>query len=183
MAYLITCAGSKQTPNILNPNVINNLMYSNILLESRQQLLDLTGIQLDWNYTLPAWQLYSGRYSKLYPRVHANNWNKPCVEVKILSALFGWINHTDKIPFYDLKMTNTININNTWISVWRYWRDTNHLNGLVNQNLDIDLLSLNYRKAINGNGQNVAILPNVHFNDYGVQKGNWLNNQLDNIIC
>jgi cytoplasmic iron level regulating protein YaaA (DUF328/UPF0246 family) len=103
--------------------------------------------------------------------------------VKILSALFGWINHTDKIPFYDLKMTNTININNTWMSVWRYWRDTNHLNGLVNQNLDIDLLSLNYRKAINGNGQNVAILPNVHFNDYGVQKGNWLNNQLDNIIC
>lgn len=183
MAYLITCAGSKQTPNILNPNVINNLTYSDILLASRQQLINITGIQLDWNFTLPAWQLYSGEDSKLYPRVHANNWNKPCVEVKILSALFGWINHNDEIPIYDLKMTNMININNSRKSVWRYWRDTTLLNGIVNQQTDIDLLSINYRKAINGNGQNVALTPNIAFTDYGTQKGNWLNNELTNLIC
>jgi cytoplasmic iron level regulating protein YaaA (DUF328/UPF0246 family) len=183
MAYLITCAGSKQIPNILYPNTIDNLAYSNILLASRQQLIDLTGIQLDWDYTLPAWQLYSGERSKLYPRVHANNWNKPCVEVKILSALFGWINHTDKIPFYDLKMTSTINLNNSKKSIWRYWRDTTLLNGIVNQQTDIDLLSMNYRKAINGNVQNVAQIHSVHFNDYGVQKGNWLNNELTNLMC
>lgn len=183
MAYLITCAGSKQLPNIRKPNIINNLSYNNTLLAPRQQLIALTRIRLDWSYTLPAWELYSGKDSKLYPRVCANNWKKPCIEIRILSALFGWINHTDLIPFYDLKMTSTIKINNSTKSVWCYWRDINLLNAIVDHQADIDLLSANYRKAINGNGQNVAVVPNVHFNDYGVQKGNWLNKQLESVVC
>jgi hypothetical protein len=66
--------------------------------------------------------------------------------------------------------------------IFQYWHNQNVLNQLVHQN-DIDLLSGDYRKAVHGNTNPVATIPNVKFNDYGVQKGIWLNNQLENTIC
>lgn len=180
MAYLITCAGSKVNPTINNPSTLQNLSHED-LYANRILMLQLSGIQLDWKKTLPAWQLYSGRHSRLYPHVSGNNWIKPCVKIKILSALFGWINHTDLIPYYDLQMTDRIGPNNFY--VWKIWYNLNSLPQFVNL-ADIDLLSGNYRKAIHGNVNPVAILPpNVIFSGHGDQQGKWLNNQLNMINC
>ena len=66
--------------------------------------------------------------------------------------------------------------------VHRYWRDQNLLAQFVYQS-DIDLLSGDYRKAINGKTNPIATTPNVQFTDYGVQKGKWLNTELKNIQC
>lgn len=180
MAYLITCAGSKRQPTSNNPSSLENLSFNDTLYDARVNLLHLTDIQLDWNLTLPAWRLYSGNRSRIYPRITEDNWTKDCVDIRILSALFGWIKHTDLLPYYDLKMSDKIpQLNN---SVHRYWRDQNLLAQFVNRS-DIDLLSGDYRRAIHGNANPVATIPNVQFNDYGVQKGNWLNTQLENTIC
>jgi cytoplasmic iron level regulating protein YaaA (DUF328/UPF0246 family) len=141
----------------------------------RKILIELSEIKLDWNRTLPAWKLYSGNYSKLYPQVSEQNWTKPNTDVKILSALFGWIKHTDRIPYYDLQMKSKIGINNKF--VYRIWNEFDVLQNLVCET-DIDLLSDNYRKAINNNAQLNAIQPNVRFTDRGVQKGRWLNEKL-----
>lgn len=181
MAYLITCAGSKIKPDIYSPNELINLSYHHELGDSRQKLLELIpSIQLDWDYTLPAWKLYTGNRSKLYPQITVDNWNKNCSEIKILSALFGWINHTDLIPYYDLKMSDRIITSNQ--KIYKYWQNQGLLTQFVNAT-DVDLLSGDYRKAIHGKTKPVSIIPNVHFNDYGVQKGIWLNNQLENIKC
>lgn len=180
MAYLITCAGSKRQP-IKNISCLQELSFHQTLGDARKNLIALNPqIQLDWSCTIPAWQLYSGNRSKIYPQITHVNWTKECVEIKILSALFGWVNHTDLLPIYDLRMCDRIVQTNQII--YRYWHDQNLLSQLINQN-DIDLLSQDYRKAVHGNANPVATLPNMHFNDYGVQKGLWLNNQLENIVC
>jgi hypothetical protein len=44
---------------------------------------------------------------------------------------------------------------------------------------DIDLLSADYRKAITKNEIINAIQPKVKFTDRGVQKGKWLNKELE----
>lgn len=180
MTYLITCAGSKIQPTKPNPSDLQSLSFNEILNNSRLELLNLTNIQLNWDYTLPAWQLYSGNRSKTYPKITIVNWTKDCIDIRILSALFGWIKHTDLIPHYDLRMSDKIPQTNQ--KIFNYWHNQNLLNQLVNQ-YDIDLLSGDYRKAVHGNKQSVGTLPNVQFNDYGVQKGIWLNNQLNNIKC
>jgi cytoplasmic iron level regulating protein YaaA (DUF328/UPF0246 family) len=180
MAYLITCAGSKRQP-INNPSSLQELSFNNELGDARKKLIALIPhIQLNWELTLPAWQLYSGRRSRLYPPITAANWTKNCIDIKILSALFGWIKHTDLVPYYDLKMSD--NIPQTRRKIFQYWHNENLLNQFVNQN-DIDLLSGDYRKAVHGNTKPISIIPNTQFTDYGVQKGIWLNNQLENIIC
>jgi|GEM_PF-2240338 len=180
MAYLITCAGSKRQP-INNPSSLQQLSFHKELGVARENLIALNPhIQLNWELTLPAWQLYSGPRSKLYPQITAANWTKNCIEIRILSALFGWIKHTDLVPYYDLKMSN--NIPQTGQKIYKYWNNQNLLNQFVNLN-DIDLLSGDYRKAVHGNTSPIAIIPNAQFTDYGVQKGIWLNNQLNNIIC
>ena len=102
MAYLITCSGSKRIPSD-NSSSIDLLSYPDLKIY-RERMIEISGISLDWGKTLPACQLYSGIRSKLYPQVAAHNWSKSCIKVKILSALFGWINHTDLVPIYDLKM-------------------------------------------------------------------------------
>lgn len=89
MAFLISCAGSKNQPKIHNPSDLQSLSFNDELYQARQELLLLTNIQLDWNRTLPAWQLYSGNRSKIYPRITETNWTKNCIDVQILSALFG----------------------------------------------------------------------------------------------
>lgn len=183
MSYLITCSGSKVEPIVINPSTLNNLSFPTLnpirtILVNEYQNQKLT--ILDWDRCLPAWQLYSGPGARLYPRVTNANWTNPNTDVKILSALFGWIKHTDLIPFYDLKMDEQLIINNNLISVNRYWL----FNANLNQNIfiepnDIDLLSIVYRKALNNAGNPVAIVPNVIWNDnYGVHKGSWLNEQL-----
>ncbi len=115
--YLITCSGSKRKP-VFNPSTIENLSFPK-LSEHRREMINFSGVHLDWNYTLPAWELYSGRYSKLYPKVDIINWNKPCVDIQILSALFGWIKHNDLVPYYDLQMTDKIGVNK--LATWKHW--------------------------------------------------------------
>lgn len=181
MAYLITCAGSKRRPINKKPSSLQQLSFHQELGDARYKLLELNPhIQLDWNYTLPAWQLYSGNRSRLYPQITEANWTKQCVEIRILSALFGWVKHTDLLPEYDLKMDLRIPITNQKIN--RYWYSQNLLHQLIDKN-DIDLLSGAYREAVQGNANPIAVLPSQIFTDYGVQKGVWLNNQLENIVC
>ena len=174
MAYLITCSGSKQNPTIINPSHLQDLSFNNELLEARQEMIHLYNQNLDWNRCLPAWQLYTGNRSKLYPQVSEDNWLKPNADIMILSALLGWIKHTDLITNYNLRMDEKID----GIFVWRRWRNFNLLQQSVGET-DIDLLSGNYRKAINYNGNNIPQLPDEHFTDRGVQKGRWLNRQLN----
>jgi len=181
MAYLITCAGSKRQPISQNPSSLEKLSFHQELGKARKELLKINPqIQLDWEHTLPAWHLYSGNRSRLYPQITQVNWTKNCVEIKILSALFGWVKHTDLLPYYDLKMSDRIPNSNHMII--KFWFDQNLLAQFVNQ-IDIDLLSGDYRRAIHGTTLPVASIPNVRFNDYGVQKGIWLNDQLENTIC
>ncbi len=173
MSYLITCAGSKKNPTN-TPSALINLSFPQ-LNPVRISLIGSTGIILDWSKTLPAWELYSGRRSKLYPQVSSLKWQNTSHDIMILSALFGWIKHTDRIPYYDLKMTDQII--SLKIPVWKFWLQNGKLNGLVGDT-DIDLLSENYRKAITSGGIICASKPNVNFTDYGIQKGRWLALQL-----
>jgi len=174
MAYLITCAGSKRIPQVVNPSSIKNLSFNDSLFEARIYLLELTGIQLDWDKTLPAWKLYSGKQSKLYPKIFESNWLKPNIEIHILSALFGWIRHTDLVPWYNLKMNDKA-LNNT--SIYRIWYNFNVLDKLVMED-DIDLLSQTYRKAIHRSTKPVSKTPAMLFDDYGIKKGIWLNHEI-----
>jgi cytoplasmic iron level regulating protein YaaA (DUF328/UPF0246 family) len=182
MSYLITCSNSKIEPNKINPSTLKNLSFSQ-LNSTRETLIKEYQKQkgkLDWNKCLPAWQLYSGKRAKLYPKVDVNNWSKPDANIKILSALFGWINHTDLIPWYNLAMTDKVNINNNQINVFNYWRNNINLSDFINPIVDIDLLSNKYRKALNVSENPVALIPNVSWIDkYGVHKGIWLNKELE----
>jgi cytoplasmic iron level regulating protein YaaA (DUF328/UPF0246 family) len=181
MAYLITCVKSKRQPIYKNPSKLENLSYHKELGNTRNELLKLNPqIQLDWEYTLPAWQLYTGNRSKLFSKVSSTNWKKHCVEIKILSALFGWVKHTDLLPVYNLRMSDKIFETNQLIS--KFWFNRNLLSQFVTK-MDVDLLSGDYRKAIHGNTNPVSTIPNVFFNDYGDKKGVWLNNEIDKIIC
>ena len=140
------------------------------MLNWRLQNIENHNIILDWNYCLPAWQLYSGR---LYSQIIDENWVKIETNILIVSALFGIIKHTDLIPTYNLVMDN----NKT-----NFWQNNIDLNNFINQNEDIDLLSKNYRMAFNPQGNQIAETPNAIFADnYGHHKGIWLNNQLNNL--
>jgi hypothetical protein len=178
-AILITCAGSKQKPD-LNKSNINDLSFPE-LSKFRNKMIELSKIQLNWNHTLPAWKLYSGPYSKLYPQMSFQNWDKKCCEIKILSALFGWIKPWDLIPYYDLKMDDSIKFENDTFKVHQIWFHMKCLKNYVKNN-DIDLLSGNYRKAIIGSTLPIGIVPK-EFTDRGVQKGIWLNDYLNQIVC
>ena len=62
-----------------------------------------------------------------------------------------------------------------------YWRAQN-LNNYIDNNVDVDLLFSKYRKAFNKEGSNIGINPNVKWRDkYGSHKGEWLNQQLNNL--
>jgi cytoplasmic iron level regulating protein YaaA (DUF328/UPF0246 family) len=182
MSYLITCSGSKVEPIEINPSTLGNLSHGE-LNPIRERLIieyENQNVNLDWNKCLPAWRLYSGNRAKLYRQVNDYNWTNPDTNIKILSALFGWINHTDLIPCYNLKMEDKVNINNFQLYVYEYWRNNINLNNFINPLIDIDLLSNKYRKALNIGGKPVAIIPDVAWNDgYGFHKGIWLNNNLD----
>lgn len=178
MTYLITCSGSKIKPVENNSSNIEKLSFGNSLLEARNNIIQMSKVDLDWSKTMPAWKLYSGNRSKIYPQISAHNWEKSSTDIYILSALFGWIKHTDLIPFYDLQMSDKIG--EPAIETWRIWYNTNILSKLIN-NTAIDLLSNVYRKAINGSIRPFGKLPEAHFTDRGVQKGRWLNSQLNKV--
>lgn len=175
MAYLITCSGSKTKPVLDNPNNLENLSNNNELFDARLNLIKLTEIELDWSKTLPAWQLYSTNRSIIYRQVLQNNWLKPQTDIKILSALFGWIKFDDLIPYYDL----AINKRKNGIMPYLFWRESQLLENLILEN-DIDLLSNTYRKAINYKGNTLANYPVLTWQDNrGHHKGRWLNEQLN----
>jgi len=170
MTFIIPCSRTKNNPiNNLEsqPSNLQNLSFDEHLNEIRHNLIQEENVDLDWNYCLPAWKLYAGR---LYVPVAEENWMQN-VDIKIVSALFGIIRHTDLIPIYDLEMNNHLHF---------FWRNVN-LNMFIDENNDIDLLSANYRKAFNNLGNPIAIIPQVWNDRYGTHRGNWLNNQLDNL--
>ena len=73
MSYLITCSGSKQIPTEIYKSSIENLTFNDPLLLKRKLLISEIKLDLDWNKTLPAWQLYSGNRSVVYNRIETNN--------------------------------------------------------------------------------------------------------------
>lgn len=179
MAYLITCSGSKRQPHQLRSGSVDLLYGSNVLGEFRNQLIENSGIQLDWSKTLPAYELYCGVHSKIYTKISPTNWIKPCVEIKILSALFGWIRHTDLIPYYDLKMDKKKG--SLMRSPYILWRDSGVLMDFITTS-DVDLLSQTYKRAFDGSIP--AQRPNDFvFSDRGDCVGNWLEDQLSKEIC
>jgi cytoplasmic iron level regulating protein YaaA (DUF328/UPF0246 family) len=104
------------------------------------------------------------------------NWNKEGTEILILSALFGWIKHTDLIPFYDLRITEKKgNMEN---AAYIYWRDKAILSELITIK-DIDLLSIPYKKALLSNPSKVP--QNFQYTDRGDCVGYWLEKELSNL--
>lgn len=181
MSYLITCSGSKKTPSNERLSSLDNLYRHNILGVHRQNLLNQSGIILDWNKTLPAFELYCGPRSKIYKKIRVYNWQKECVDVLILSALFGWIRHNDLIPTYDLSMNQRIG--NMLSPTYIYWRNLEVLSTIIN-NKDVDLLSDNYKRALSSDGIISAVIPNGFvYSDRGDCVGYWLENELNNLVC
>jgi cytoplasmic iron level regulating protein YaaA (DUF328/UPF0246 family) len=179
MAYLITCSGSKKKPTNTNQGKLEDLFRHDCLGIHRVNLIREYKEHLDWSKTLPAYELYCGSHSKIYKKISPNNWHKSGADILILSALFGWIRHTDLIPYYDLKMGEKKG--EMEVSTYLFWRKSNVLPGLINSN-DIDLLSENYKKAFNSNGEISAVIPQgFRYSDRGDCVGYWLENELDQL--
>jgi hypothetical protein len=77
-------------------------------------------------------------------------------------------------------MTDKIGVNK--LATWKHWLGYNVLQEYCSFE-DVDLLSINYRKAINGCGDPVSKIPHITFTDRGGQKGQWLNSELSIINC
>ncbi len=175
--FLINCSGSKNT-NSTNTvaSSIRNLSFDNKLYKYRKHIIKKSGIELDWDNCLPAYELYTG---KLYKQITTQNWNKSETNIYILSALFGWIKHTDLLPYYDLSMNQQEHkINGRYVN--KIWYDFSILHKFISRSKDIDLLTQPYRKAICNSKNPVAQTPYAKFKDnYGTGKGKWLNSLLD----
>jgi cytoplasmic iron level regulating protein YaaA (DUF328/UPF0246 family) len=178
MAYFISCSGAKTCLNRVEtfPSSLENIKSFPDLHEARLELMSLLGLNLDWKNTLLAYKLYSG---KLYSQVSIENWESSNTDVKIVSALFGIINHTELLPDYNVMITDKIPNTNLLIS--DFWRSKN-IARFVNIDSDVDLLFSKYRKAFNVKGEAIGIQPSVIWNDkYGSHKGKWLNQQLNSL--
>lgn len=174
MRYLLNCSGKKFNPKEKNLGQLGELSFNNELYTYRREIINSSKIQLDWTKTLPAWKLYSEGI--VYKQVSEQNWLNENTDIIILSALFGWIKHTDKIPYYDISM-NKHKINGKL--VYRLWLEYDVLGGFINKNKDIDLLTQPYRKAIHNKKDPVALTPYSKFKDnYGNHKGKWLDKEL-----
>jgi cytoplasmic iron level regulating protein YaaA (DUF328/UPF0246 family) len=179
MAYLITCSGSKKKPMVSNLGKLEDLFRHDLLGEHRINLINQTGESIDWDKTLPAYELYCGSYSKIYNKISSNNWIKNGADILILSALFGWIRHTDLIPYYDVRMDKKKGRMKK--PPYLYWRGLDVLPRMINNN-DIDLLSENYKKAIHKKGLISAITPQgFQYSDRGDCVGYWLEKELNNL--
>ena len=178
MKYIISCSGDKSclSREKTQKSSINDLNGFSDLLQARIELIKKLGIKLNWTKTLPAYKLYTG---KLFKKVQKENWENQQTDVIIVSALFGLLKHDELIPDYNVVITDLIPNSNDIIST--YWRAQN-LNSYIDNNVDIDLLFSKYRKAFNKEGSNIGIIPNVIWRDkYGSHKGEWLNQQLNNL--
>lgn len=179
MAYLITCSGSKKIPIYANEGKLENLFRHDLLGEHRINLIKLYDDVLDWSRTLPAYELYCGPRSKIYKKISPMNWHKKGSEILILSALFGWIRHTDLIPYYDLKMNEKKG--DMKVPTYKFWRNLNILPEMITTN-DVDLLSANYKMALSSNGTIKAVTPNgFQYSDRGDCVGYWLQTELNRI--
>ncbi len=179
MAYLITCSGSKKKPTNAKHGKLEDLFRHDLLGEHRINLIKLYKDHLDWSKTLPAYELYCGPRSKVYNKISPNNWHKKGAEILILSALFGWIRHTDLIPYYDLKMDKKKG--DMKVPTYLFWRNLAVLPDMINTK-DVDLLSANYKKALDTNGMITAVSPNgFQYSDRGDCVGYWLENELNSI--
>jgi cytoplasmic iron level regulating protein YaaA (DUF328/UPF0246 family) len=175
MSILITCSSSKKVPHQIINSSLQSLSFHKELGDLRTAILHLTNITLDWTKTLPAWELYSGGYSKIFKKISQETWLNTNHNILILSALFGWIRHTDRIPYYDLKISSVLRNGQT---VQKFWLSHMKLQSMIKDS-DIDLLSINYRKALAKNGNIAACTPSeIKFTDRGDQKGRWLNNYI-----
>jgi cytoplasmic iron level regulating protein YaaA (DUF328/UPF0246 family) len=178
MRYFISCSGEKSSIS-KEESTISNLKSLNgfpELYEARKELINLLGIQLNWNQTLPAYKLYNGR---VFKKVSLENWTKRNSEIIIVSALFGLIKHDEFLPDYNLIMTDKLPGKNELIS--SYWKNKN-IARFVSKDTDVDLLFSKYRKAFNTKGNSISIEPNILWRDkYGSHKGEWLNEQLNQI--
>lgn len=178
MRYFISCSGekncvSREKTKISNLESLNGFPE---LYEARKELISLLDLQLNWNQTLPAYKLYNGR---VFKKVSEENWTKRNTEIIIVSALFGLIKHDEYIPDYNLIMTDKLPGKKELIST--YWKKHN-IDRFVSKDTDIDLLFSKYRKAFNKNGNSISTEPNVLWRDkYGSHKGEWLNEQLNQI--
>lgn len=176
MAYFISCSGAKACLGHVatESSSISNLKAFAGLNDARIEIIKLLKIDLDWNKTLQAYKLYTG---KVYSQISIQNWEKERTDVNIVSALFGIVKHHENLPDYNVIMSDRIPGTKDMVS--DFWRSQN-LNQFVNNESDIDLLFSKYRKAFNQKGINVARIPNVDWIDkYGSHKGRWLNEQLN----
>ena len=177
MTYLIPCSSSKKVPVDIQHGSLDDLYMSELLGPHRNELIARRGIPLTWCRTMPAYQLYSGSRSVIYSRISYENWMKPCVQVLILSALFGWVRHTDRLPYYDLKMNGKQGLP---MSPEKFWRDKVDLVGLLGHHDYVDLLSKNYKKALRAADMGDRPLEYI---GRGQNIGDYLETQLTQLNC
>ena len=136
---------------------------------------------LNWDNCLPAHRRYTGI---VFSKIDERNWLK-ANNVLILSPLFGIIKPEDKIPNYNLEMSDLLvskkhNIN---IPIWRIWRPV--LDELIHELSDgktsYSLLFNSCSRAFSVNTRNTFECPVPNWRDnYGHYKGEWLNDNLSN---
>ena len=173
--FLINCSKAKTIPSNERQGSLEGLAFHNELGSLRVKLLKLNPqIKLCWEKTLPAWELYRG---KVFKKVTDENWQKTNANILILSALFGWIRHSDLIPYYDVSMNHIVQVKSQKIR--EFWSDSDCLSDLIPVD-SVDLLSIQYRKSINKSNSFVGVNPQLYWRDkYGSHKGEWLNQQLN----
>ena len=136
---------------------------------------------LDWGNCLPAYKRYTGI---VYSHVEKCNWQK-ADNVLIISPLWGIIRPEDKIPHYNLQMSDLLisEKNHTETAIWRVWRPVlDDLLVKLSKNIPpYTLLFNNCSLAFGVNNRNTFESPIPNWNDnYGHHKGKWLNNYLSN---
>lgn len=178
MSYIIiSCSRKKCDVSKLQAceNSISKLRFPE-LKKYREELIDMLNLKLDWKNTIPAYKLYQGI---LYSQIEQQNWEKSNVNVIIVSALFGLILHDDKIPYYNIYINSKLPVLDTSIAL--FWKKAN-LQRFISPQNDIDLLFNTYRKIFNIKDKYIATSPKDHWKDnYGFEKGKWLNNQLSKL--
>ena len=174
--YLITCSGKKNSVNNdYNSSSIEELSFDSILGDQRRVMLNYYQKDIDWSRCLPAYQMYRG---KLYNKIEDDKWTVNGNKILILSALFGWVNYDDLIPYYDLQMSSSVNlaVRKTPKSLWLNSGVLARVLTTLNVNNFIDLLSNPYRESI---GMNLNLnIPENFGRDRGDKKGIWLNENL-----
>jgi cytoplasmic iron level regulating protein YaaA (DUF328/UPF0246 family) len=202
--YVLLPCTSKKSTELGQEAHLNDLSFDNEFHEIRRYLIekyldpdfifrDKTSNQdrhlnstrsLDWKSCLPAHQRYKG---PIFSRVDSNNWQN-ADNVLIVSPLWGIIKPNDNIPDYSLIMTDLIYFKNEQINrgIWELWRmafDQIFIDLQNNQTIKnpITLLfskcSLGFSKSL----RDSFVRPVERWRDnYGFQKGLWLNQYLSN---